>query len=430
VRLLVCLFVAAAAVLAMGGSAGAVPVADGGPSGGIRSAIEVNGRDISTVRPSQPLVIDAKTGLTVHVTATNAGTAPVTVKTVRLDSHFVGLTFITYATRVDMELQPGQTDQREFRLDVDDVGGQAYGLLPGRFALLAPDRSVLDDSGFPIRVKGSITSIYGIFGLAVGGITILLLLASFIRLAAGRLPANRWSRAMRFCIPGLGVGLTMSFTASVLELLVPSPTKSLSAVVVGGIIGFVLGYLTPAPDVDDDVATEQERLALVGAGAPSGFPAPAPGQLGGWGGLGGGFEGFGLPADEPGHVSLGDRRVRPADALPAEPADLTPSPEGAPQPFLEQLTPAPEQPPLTPAPPFSGGEVVAPRDPSSHESDNTGADTSGTDSAAAAPSTVALPTQSGSGPAPHAPETIDLTAVDDLPPSADSTVTLPRKANS
>ncbi len=469
VRLLVCLFVcllaSAAALLALGGTAGAAPVAAGGS--GIRSVIEVNGRDISTVRPSHPLVIDAKQGLVVHVMATNAGSKPVTVKTVRLDSHFVGLTFITYATRVDMVLPPGQSDQREFRLDVDDVGGQAYGLLPGRIALLSPNRSVLDQSSFPIRVQGSVTSIYGVFGLAVGGITVLLLLAAFLRLAAGRLPANRWSRAMRFCIPGLGVGLTLSFTASVLELLVPSPTKSLSAVVVGGIIGFVLGYLTPSPDVDDDVASEQERLALVGAGAPgvadwgssSAFQeAPAASPFAGFGGFGTpAGPPAGPPMDEPHHISLGDRRVRPADAPPLEPADFTPAPGVVPQPLIEQSgpMPAPMPAPMTPPPaPFGAGDVVAPREPSAHESQEGPDPQQGSEAEAGAPSTVALPTQGRSAPGPAAPDLVDLTAVEDPASSVgygssatretvvgpatpdesvgsagDSTVTLPRKAH-
>ena len=53
-------------------------------------------------------------------------------------------------------------------------------------------------------------------------------------------------------VPGLGVGLTITFTLSALRILAPSATVWLPLFLVGGAVGFVLGYLTPAPPTDDD----------------------------------------------------------------------------------------------------------------------------------------------------------------------------------
>lgn len=123
------------------------------------------------------------------------------------------------------------------------------------------------------------------FGLAVAGLTALLLAAALIRLAARRLPANRWNRATRFGVPGLGVGLTLTFTISALRIASPSPGVWLTLVVLGGVIGFVFGFLTPGPgegDEDLDDADLYQAVDDADIEGPAGPPVGAqPTTVGG-----------------------------------------------------------------------------------------------------------------------------------------------------
>ena len=228
---------------------GAASPARGAETSEVRVTATVNDRDADRIDVNRPLRLEADKGAVVKVQATNTTGRPLTVRTVRLHGKVMGLTFYTYDTLVDMQLGPGESDEREFFVDLADLKGQATGLLPGRLTLFDQDRDVLASMEFPVDVRGSLGSVYGIFGVAVGAITGLLLVAALVRLATHRLPLNRWSRAIRFGIPGIGFGLVLTFTLSALRFLIPSASRWLPLVLIGGAVGFAIGYLTPTPDV-------------------------------------------------------------------------------------------------------------------------------------------------------------------------------------
>jgi hypothetical protein len=234
---------------------------------GIEFEATVGGRALSDVTENEPLAVRPEDDMPVHIKITNSGPAPVEVRSVRLIGEALGVPFFTYGTRIDLPLQPGATDTRDFQLDVSDLSVNATGLLPGRIVLLDRDRKPLAEARFTVDVRGSLRSAYGIFSLLVALATLLLLGAALLRLALGRLPENRWYRAVRFAVPGIGLGLTLTFTLSALGRLVPDPTTWPWLVVSGGFIGLVAGYLTPTPraqEADDEAEATGAREPELG----------------------------------------------------------------------------------------------------------------------------------------------------------------------
>jgi hypothetical protein len=207
--------------------------------------------DLTRVDANDPLELQPDTELRVDVEITNGTTDEVFIRAVRLDSKVLDLTFFTFTTRIDLRVDAGDSATRSFLVDLGDLGDQAVGLLPARMALLDEDRSIITSMSFPVDVRGSLSSVYGLFGIIVALITALLLAAAIARLAAHRLPANRWSRAARFGVPGLGVGMTLTFTLSALRLLTPGASAWVVAVLVCGAIGVAVGWLSPDPREDD-----------------------------------------------------------------------------------------------------------------------------------------------------------------------------------
>ncbi len=244
------LLLAVLALLGIGLVAGAVPASAAG--NGVTFTAVVNGRSLDSIGSNSPLVLHPDQDLTIAVSITNSTSATVDVRAVRLDGRVLNMSFFNYSTRIDRSIAPGATEQATFAVDISDLGSQATGLLPGRLALLNPNREVITEQSFPVDVKGPLDSAYGVFGIMVALITVLLLGAALARLALGTLPENRWYRATRFAVPGIGLGLTFTFTLSVFRALVPDGNAWLAFVVGGGLIGLAVGFFTPGPGGADD----------------------------------------------------------------------------------------------------------------------------------------------------------------------------------
>jgi hypothetical protein len=231
-------------------------------SGDVTFTATIGGATLSE-GTNDPIVLRPTDSTVVAVKVTNNGASPIEVRAVRLRARVLGLAFFSYTTRVDLTVAPGESGTRTFALDLGDLDGQATGLLPTELALLGTDRGELAAQHGTVDVKGKLRSVYGVFGLAIGAITLLLLLTLFVRLVRRTLPDNRWSRAVRFAVPGLGLGLTVTFTLGVLRVLVPSVGVSIGLLVGGTVVGFVLGYLTPSPgdEADRDELDERDVAA-------------------------------------------------------------------------------------------------------------------------------------------------------------------------
>ena len=202
---------------------------------------------LSEVDDNRPLRLDPDREVDLALQIENPQGEQVVVRTVRVEGRVLGMTFFDYATRVNLPVPPEGTST-SLQLDISELGEQATGLLPARITLIGEDRQVLYEDAFPVEVEGSLWSTYGVFGLLVAAVTLVLLFAALVRLAVGALPRHRWLRASRFAVPGLGLGLTLTFTLSVLDVLVPSADSWVAILVGGGLLGLLAGFATPSPD--------------------------------------------------------------------------------------------------------------------------------------------------------------------------------------
>jgi hypothetical protein len=252
------------AVLAPGFAATA-NAATAPPQPGLQWRATIDGHDVSTANANDPVPLRAGHDAQVALTVTNPGPDTVTIRTLRLEGRVIGMSFFAFSTRIDLAVTAGSTQQRTIQLDLSDLGDQAVGLIPARLSLLKPDRTVIDDRPLATDVRGSLRSAYGIFGLAIAGITLILVVSLAFEVARHQLPPNRWRRAVRFLAPGLGVGLTATFTLSATRILIPSASVWVPLVIGCGLAGFIIGYLTPTPD-DEDYQDDYDRADYDGTG--------------------------------------------------------------------------------------------------------------------------------------------------------------------
>jgi hypothetical protein len=238
-------------------------------------AARVDGQQLAASTQTHPLRLFPRHETLLDIDVTNNGETPIVVRAVRLEGQVVGLTFFADDTSVAMTVAPGDTGSRRFLIDLSALDGQATGLIPGAIKVLDSNRHVIGEETGVVDVRGSLRSVYGLFGLGVAFLTVLSFLAAIVGLARHRLPPNRWRRALRFLTPGLGLGLVINFTLSATRVFVPQVGRWLTITVVCAGIFFAAGYLTPTPDLDDDDDDDQllDEPALA---APVAVPALAP----------------------------------------------------------------------------------------------------------------------------------------------------------
>ncbi|MFN2504420.1 MAG: hypothetical protein ABR540_09345 [Acidimicrobiales bacterium] len=240
----------------------------GAAAGDARLSATIDGASVGAATEARPIRLSPRREATLAVEVTNNTSRALDIRIVRLEGKVVGLTFFAYDTAVGLKVGPGETGSRRFLLDLGGLEGQATGLIPGAVKVLDADRRVVAEQGGVVDVRGSLLSVYGIFGLGVAFLTLLSFLGALVGLARHRLPPNRWRRALRFLTPGLGLGLLLNFTLSATRVFVPTPGRWLTVMVVSAGVLFGLGYLTPAPDTGED-----EEDGLVAMQAPPVEPA-------------------------------------------------------------------------------------------------------------------------------------------------------------
>jgi hypothetical protein len=224
-------------------------------------AVAIDGQDIA----GHTMVITPRRPVQLSATVTNNGGAPVHIRSIRLSGTALALTFFAYDTTLPFDVAAHGRATRTFGLDLADLDGQAIGLLPAAVQLFDSDRHELVAVDTTTDVRGSILSVYGVFGIAVLLLTVAAWAACLLALARHRLPANRLRRALRFMPAGFGTGLVAVVTLSVLRVIPPEPSVEIPIVVGTTAIGLVLGYLTPHPMpplVEVPPEPETKRIAL------------------------------------------------------------------------------------------------------------------------------------------------------------------------
>ncbi len=216
----------------------------------VRVRIVVNGQPAATSSDAHPVRLDPRSTARVHVVLT-AVSSEVRVSTVRFEGDVMALPLFSYDSTVDFVVPAGATRSFTFEISLTGIGNEATGLVDATFTLLSPSGAALVSQGAVTDVNGSIVSLYGLFGLAVLLLTVSSLLFGLLAMARHQLPQNRWMRALRFLVPGFGVGLVLIFTMSSLGVFDPGTGHWLPLLIIPSAIGLAGGYLTPAPDEEE-----------------------------------------------------------------------------------------------------------------------------------------------------------------------------------
>jgi hypothetical protein len=253
----------------------ALSAAPAAAAGTVTLNASINRTNLAGATEAHPVQIVPGRPITIAFVMHNRTSHAITVGSVNLEGRVAGLTFFSFDTLVRFQVPPVQSKSLAYVLDTTSLKGQATGLVPSSLTLSTPSGQLVVSQAFVSDIKGSIISVYGLFGLGILILTVLGLIEALLALAHGRLPANRWRRGIRFLIPGLGVGAILVFSLSAFGKWLPSNGHWLVIVAIFGGAGFVIGYLTPTPPVAGEDGEEDEEEEVDGPGAEPVSEIPA-----------------------------------------------------------------------------------------------------------------------------------------------------------
>ena len=170
-------------------------------------------------------------------------------------------TFLGYDVTTNFSLDAGETRSLSVPVDLFDLDGQGHGFLRTDVRIYTPDREQLGTTGFATDIRGRPWSTMGLFAVLLLAITVGTAAVNFVALSRRRLPANAFTRGLRFAITGLGFGLLLAVAFSVLRIFPLPSTSWVPMVLIPTLVGFALGYLSPGPELDDD-DTDDDLLDL------------------------------------------------------------------------------------------------------------------------------------------------------------------------
>ncbi len=252
-RMLIVLALAGGVLL---GSAG--PTAAALPEG-VTWTATIDEQNVDRSRSGPAVELDPSKPVHVVVRIENRTQDTLSVPYVRIEGGVLGLTFYAYTTQVNLEVQPGGVGDSEFEVRLLGLGRQANGLIPSQITLVDADNDDIDAKDMRADIRGDADSTYTIFGLAVGGAALILLVGVLWRLMTGRLSPNRWRRGLALAAPGLGLGFLLTFTLSAFRWGTPDPELWGALLFGGAVIGFVAGYLSPTPGETDQETDKDEE---------------------------------------------------------------------------------------------------------------------------------------------------------------------------
>lgn len=224
---------------------------------GVDMSATIDDRDIADTSATEPLRLQPNSTIRVAIALTNNSDGALHIRRVDLAGHVLGLTFFSYSTSVELTIAPGRSEALKYRLDLTGLEGQATGLIVADLAVIGEDGAPIASIPLDTDVRGSLYSVYGLFGIALAVLTALAIADAALAIARHRLSTNRWQRGLRLLAPGIGIGLIFGFTASVLRWWVPDTGLWLAVAGVAASVGFLLGYCSPTPEVEDLAPTEE-----------------------------------------------------------------------------------------------------------------------------------------------------------------------------
>ncbi|WP_433726354.1 hypothetical protein ACQP0C_32905 [Nocardia sp. CA-129566] len=216
---------------------------------GVDMSATIDDHDIADTTAAEPLRLQPNSTIRVAIALTNNTPAAVRIRRVDLAGHVLGLSFFSYSTAVELSIAPGKSDALRYRLDLTGLDGQATGLIVADLAVIGADGARIASIPLDTDVRGSLWSVYGLFGIALAVLTMLAIADAALAIARHRLSTNRWQRGLRLLAPGGGIGLVFGFTASVARWWVPDTGLWLAVAAVAAVVGYLLGYCSPTPEV-------------------------------------------------------------------------------------------------------------------------------------------------------------------------------------
>ncbi|MGW4844173.1 hypothetical protein [Nocardia brasiliensis] len=228
---------------------------------GVDMSANFDGRDIADTSVDDPLRLEPGSTVRVAIELSNKTGAPVEIRHVDLAGQVLGLSFFSYSTAVELTIPPGGAESLRYRLELRGLEGQAVGFLGGELAVYGADSAKVAAIPLITDVRGSLWSVYGLFGIALAILTALAIADAALAVARHRLSANRWQRGLRLLAPGLGIGLVFAFTASVARWWVPDTGLWLAFAGVTAAVAFLLGYASPTPEPDEAADDEPDEAA-------------------------------------------------------------------------------------------------------------------------------------------------------------------------
>ncbi|WP_379167148.1 hypothetical protein [Nocardia tengchongensis] len=301
-------------------------------AGGVSATATLDGRAIGGADAGNPVRLDPRKVSLVVVEVTNKSANSVSIRRVDLAGHVLGLNFYSYSTTVELTVGAGKTEKLTYRLDPAGLDGQATGLIGSDLTLIGQDGKPLAAVHTVVDVRGSLASVYGLFGIIIAVLTGLAITDAALTVARHRLSANRWQRGLRLLAPGIGIGLMIGFTGSVARWWVPGTALWLALAGALATVFFLAGYFSPTPRQSDDLGLDPEDLAAAQELDARGFPA-----------------GAGAPLRIGAPVGIGAPR---GTGVPF--GGSAPYAGGGPNPFPGSPEPDPRAAPIGPNPPYGG----------------------------------------------------------------------------
>jgi hypothetical protein len=218
----------------------------------------INGQALSTSSQSNAVRLYPLRANNIVLTVHNHSQRPVSVASVSLSGEVIGLKFFAFDNSVAFTVPPQRSVTNRYAIPLVGLSGQATGLVNGSLSVLNPSQQVIASQNLVVDVRGSLWSVYGVFGLAVALLTVFAFVWVLLELMRHRLPANRFLRGLYFLVPGLGLGLVLVFTLSATRVFVPSAGHWVPLVLVSGIVFFIVGFLTPDPRIEEEEEQEDD----------------------------------------------------------------------------------------------------------------------------------------------------------------------------
>jgi hypothetical protein len=226
---------------------GGTGVAAAAQSGHVTMSASIDGRDITSADRNAPLLLQPGKPANITVEIQNNTNESVDIRRIVLRGQVIGLTFFAYTSSVDLPVAAASSSTITYRLDLSDLDGQATGLMKAHLAAVDSAGNQVARVDTVTDVRGSMLSVYGLFGISIVVLTVLSLVDVILAVSRHRLSANRFKRGLRMLVPGIGIGLTLAFTASVVRLWVPDTGQWLSIAGLVAAVFFGLGYLWTPP---------------------------------------------------------------------------------------------------------------------------------------------------------------------------------------